>query len=295
MKRFSIVALLLVSTVWSGCIPWPLPAPAEKDPTPFTQQDLAFIQPGTTTRAELLERMGEPVVQRRGGSLVVYGAVQKLGMQLVLVITVVPMAGDAAEKPHHLFVWFDNDDVVERQEVIRGDTGCTSDGICIGRSVAKMHTTSWWYLSEERMTEDTLVLYEDAASEEAKRAIPVDDSCLVYVYQRDQFWNRPMYIAFDSKSSRTGVSEEGFVLRECSSGKHVLFAGMSNNVLAAAETQFALECIAGDTFFFEVDAIVKHESTGLFASTYHVVVNISPVAEERAREVLADRTFILAE
>jgi len=292
MKIFAIMALLFVSTVWSGCIV--LPLPAKKDPEPFTLQDLSFIEPGTTTRSEVLERLGEPIVQRKGGDLMVYGTLQKRGFQLISFF-----GGEVWTKPHYLLIRFDHD-VIESHEVIRGKTGCASDGICIGRSTVYERKTSWQFYDRKRITDKSLILYEDAASEAARRATPVDDSCLVYVYRRPQTRYSPMYIAFDLEASHIGISGVGFVLRTLPSGNHVLRAGISDEIVPVldwSEGHTSFACIAGDTLFFEVEAIYKryHLWTCFPFCGEYIVFKILPVATPPAQADLADRRLILGE
>jgi hypothetical protein len=300
MKICPIMALLLASTVWSGCFPWPLPLPAKKDPKPFTVQDLSFIEPGTTTRSEVLERLGEPIVQRKGGDLMVYGAVQKRGFQLILVLTVAPIEGEVWTTPHYLLIRFDQD-VVESHEVIRGKTGCASDGICIGRSIAFDRETFLRFYDRKRITDKSLILYEDEASEAARRAIPVDDSCLVYVYTKKikpVLYSSPLYIAFDSETSHIGISAEGFVLRALLSGDHLLRAGISGETVPLVDhseghTDFA--CIAGEKFFFELDVKLEDLSSGWIGQENVLVIEILPVAASSARSDIANRRLILTE
>jgi hypothetical protein len=293
MKICSIIALLLVSTVWSGCIL--LPLPAKKDPEPFTLQDLSFIEPGTTTRSEILERLGEPIVQRKGGDLMVYGAIQKRGFQLISLF-----GGEVWTKPHYLLIRFDRD-VAERQEVIRGKTGCTSDGICIGLSTVYERKTLWQYYHRKRVTDKSLILYEDEASEAARRAIPVDDSCLVYVYTKKikpVLYSSPPYIAFDSEASHVGISAEGFVLRALLSGDHLLRAGISGEIVPLvdhSEGHADFACIAGEKFFFELDIRLEDVSPGWIGQKNVLVIEILPVAASSARSDIANRRLILSE
>jgi hypothetical protein len=248
----SCITLLAGGVGLAGCFPVLVPAPSEKDPVPYTEVDLASIQPQQTTRSELLAKLGEPLLERRGRQLAIYGAVQKTGVQAVLFLfpAPVPLGGDAKELAHYLFVQFGEDDVVNRLEVLRGE-GCTGDGLCIdhGTSVDEA-ARGGWYMDDKRMAAERAVVYETGTNAEiARMSKAAIGECVLFVYQaRGLFKGLPAYFTVDDRN-RSPISPKAFALLRIAVGSHRLVAELEGCYGAA---ELPIECHGGTPLYVEI-------------------------------------------
>ena len=283
-----VVFCLFAISMLAGCLPWIFPAPAPYAPKPYKASDLSFIKPGITTRTELMAVMGKPIAHRLDGRLVIYGSVQKKGVQAIY-SNGFSIRGMPLEEPHYLFVWLRDDDLVERYEVVRGKKGCTQDGICITRSTEYKKTDGWWDL-EKQITEKSLVLYHDASSNRARNAFPEGNSCLLYIYQKNELNDAAMSFSIDSEERNFGIVPKGFAVRICTAGRHQLNVHISS-LAYPADSQFEFDCSAGEIKYFEIDSKLEYD----LSHSFHSVVDIRPVHAEKGKKDLLTRTLILTE
>lgn len=289
-RRLTRLGLLVVGLALAGCIPVIIPAPSEQDPEPYDAVDLAFIQPLQTTRSELVARLGEPLLERDSGRLVVYGAVQKTGVQGVLFLfpVPVPLGGDARELAHHLFIRFDEAAVVERVEVVR-DVGCTSDQLCIDHSTSlDPAAQGGWYMDDKMMAAELAVIYARGSAADAARSSVADPTeCILFVYQKRGFFNRmSIFFAFD-EGKQAAISPEAFGSLHIPAGSHRLVAGIAGTPATAV---VPIECRGGESFYVEFAV----RAPGLFKKNVFTV-RATPVESKTAAPEIASRGLLLTD
>lgn len=138
MKRLTLsLALILTIVSQSGCIPFPVPG--TKDP--FNKR-LSFIQPGITSRAEVLSRLSNPYQKRMRDKFFGYvGYERDTGVCFVtyMVGDALCIAGGTA---HFIGIDFDDTGKVKQVSRVANDVtgsnsgvtpwqGCLPSGICL--------------------------------------------------------------------------------------------------------------------------------------------------------------------
>lgn len=245
----SIAALFGVT----GCIPMVLPAPSEKDPVPYTETDLSFIRPGEATRDELIDRLGQPMLQRRAGQLAIYGKIQKTGTQAVwfLFPVPVPVGLDARELAHHLVIQFDSNGVVTHFEVIRAES-CTSDAICVESTTERLEQE---YMSLETgskiLAADHAIVYDMGAAANAARAsVARDSECLLFVVVNKKGFaeDDPAYFRLD-RGSPSPIGPRVFALFQIARGTHAISSGKHDN---PDRHTVSFECSGGTRMLAEI-------------------------------------------
>ena len=153
------LALAGMALVLSGCIAVPTPVPSK-----FRDSKIDFIEPGKTTRTEIEDQLSiKPAAgERLDGELVFYLSERPV---VVVVGGTGSGSGGAFTTGDLLVREFDDNDVVQRAEAIKGGNNCTSDGRCF-----RSHREGFVVLGTET---------EDAA---ARRHIPPEGRCAVFAY-----------------------------------------------------------------------------------------------------------------
>ena len=173
----------------SGCIAFPIPTIIEK--TPFNAKEIAFIEPGVTTHEEIQEKFGD---RRYSGKLfddtifrfdkneykyVLYSEPRTVGGVL---------AGSSAHgelspitTKHYLVVRYDQDDVVRRYDIIRGNHDVAEDGLFVKGDWTLGKTSNFWYDYDDHQ-KYAILFAPNETDKKAKEFQVFDDACMVYVY-----------------------------------------------------------------------------------------------------------------
>jgi hypothetical protein len=163
MIRFLLLFLLSMP---SACIVLPIPANTEKA---YTDELLAVIRPGITTRDEVIEILGEAVEVRENDSIWLYPA-KRVAMWIFAAVGYGGSGGGGTEAIYdyqHVVVEFDGE-VVVHAELVEDESGCTSTGICI-----KTQLVDIYYISK------------GDHDRKAKEFQSIVGQCSVYVFSPD--------------------------------------------------------------------------------------------------------------
>jgi hypothetical protein len=118
--RCLCIACLPCSLV--GCLILPV-----DDEEPFANDQLAFVEPGSTTRAEVLEQLGPPALSRKGDRIALY-----LDEEVKAWAMTQYGSGPIVKFACCVIEYDDEDLVADAETVSRMDSsqGCTDDGLC---------------------------------------------------------------------------------------------------------------------------------------------------------------------
>ncbi|GDY23293.1 hypothetical protein LBMAG56_46400 [Verrucomicrobiota bacterium] len=108
--------------VLTGCIPFAGAVPSISRPIiagkKLTPDDVAFVQPGMTTRQHIIRELGQPWAFYEDSHVMVYYGEQRVGFWAAglapLTHAPAPMDGGEITRLHYLFVKLDQRDRVER-------------------------------------------------------------------------------------------------------------------------------------------------------------------------------------
>lgn len=238
------------------------------DPVPFQPWDLAFLEPGRTTRHSVVERLGEPTLSRKAGRMMVYAVAANTHRFLLL--------GGASPYTHYyLFIDLAGDGTVESFEVInseehglegvQGPTACRSSGICIVQEPwVFMAGPPWDPLGVEELPSgwDFAVLMDAIESDaEAKGHVPRSDECLVYFWGVPGGYTVTFLFSIDGSEWRSllyetvlpaSASRRTFMWRLLPHGHHVLRSAIFQSTRLDAIEEHPFECPPGETRFFEL-------------------------------------------
>ena len=288
-QRLGLTLAGLVVPILAGCFPVVLPAPSAKDPVPYTELDLASVLPLTTTRGELISRVGEPLLQRRQGELAIYGTVQKTGVQglLFLVPAPIPISGDAREVVRHLFVNFDDQGLVESFEVVRGE-GCTNDNICIEHSTTSNGAAGdGWHTGDKRMSPEWAVVYDRGfAAVTARTSMATASECLLFVFQEPGlFSGLATWFKLDDYDG-VPLSPKAFALLHITRGSHRISAG---STIGHKTALLSVDCPGSKSLYVEIAAKIPN----LFEKDFSARVKF--VDAKTGIEEIADRGLLLVD
>jgi hypothetical protein len=121
-----IAALIAIAGIPAGCIiiPVPLPEDTVLAGNPVTPEQTAFIVPGVTTRAEVVERLGPPSILWDDARVIIYDWEMRAGV--VILLAGGPGGGSVADldiSAHYLVIMeFDEEDRVLRFERTKHDS-----------------------------------------------------------------------------------------------------------------------------------------------------------------------------
>jgi hypothetical protein len=181
----SPAAWLWVALFILGCGSLPM-VDSKVDPLPFQDQDLEFLEPGSTDLEALVDELGPAAIVRRGGRLQVWAAAANQSR-------VVMVGGGSPYKHHYLVVELDSDGIVQRFEVVRpnhtpvfgsAEPPCTSWGVCILRDPFEYHMGLFTLGHEELPAADDIAVVMDASDEDslARDSLPGRNECAVYLF-----------------------------------------------------------------------------------------------------------------
>lgn len=118
--RVTVVFLVCALISQAGCVMLPIPTAERKvlAGTPVAEEQLAFIVPNTTTRSEVVARLGNPDVVWEEARLFVYNWEMRQGILVWAVGAYYSGAAGVADIPKHymLLIQFDDQDRVQRFE-----------------------------------------------------------------------------------------------------------------------------------------------------------------------------------
>ena len=185
------VMLLAVALLLHGCM---VPIPSVPGKPPY-QGTVPWLVAGSTTRAQVIERLGNPPIQRDRDRLAIYGASRETAARL-LGITIVPMT-IPLEEFHYLFLDFDEAGVLARSELVVQPAGGEAQ-VCdsLGRCVSNVHWKAegaipvWAHTGDIRRGELAVVTASLEQESRMRRLQAPGHGCLVYLFgsQRAPRW-----------------------------------------------------------------------------------------------------------
>lgn len=262
---FPIVMLALTS----GCIPVPV-----QEELPFSEDVLAFLEVGVTTRETVESRLGKPDAERAGSSVGVYFGYRPTA----LVIS--PVNIGTAGTDHLLIVRYDADGLLRHYEVFRmglhGWSGhtevCTNDMLCVDVNAA-----------------GNLVVFDlPTKDSEAKLFKADEDRCSVYLFYTDYSGlasNSIDVCPLQNDSRGYAVNEGGFVHWTASPGLMVIGANTWQQTSGSCSFEYEFECKAGHLYF-----IHAHEQWHVWSEN---AITFSSEDEETGKQSVSERRLIL--
>ena len=182
MKAIDYTAAMFTLAL-TGCIPYPT-VPEE---LPFKDEEIAFIEPGVTTRQEVQQELKWPLSTQGSDRIAIYAEARTVGGWLLGSET------EPIESFHYLIVTYGADDIVQSFDVIRGKKGCGSDGVCI----KNLGFEPWHVVVFARPKED-----------ETAKSFPVyAEQCSIYLYETG---DRAM-LRINWSGGSTNVNEDGYL------------------------------------------------------------------------------------
>lgn len=169
--------IFFAGTMLQACVVVPFPVVPEEDE--LAPDHISWIEPGVTTRVEVVERMGEPTVVRQDGNLVIYGQARKVAGWFFGALWgsggTMPV-----EKRSVLLIDYESSGVVSQVQVMRGEKSCAESGLCVEAEFELEYTGE---LMEHESNLVTAVVYdprdEDRPEKQFLRSVR---SCGIYLY-----------------------------------------------------------------------------------------------------------------
>lgn len=247
-----LLFVLHLLTVLPACIALPLESGGEE---PFSDERLAFIQIGESTKDDIATAMPWPT-QFKDGNLWLYARTRQEAKWWLVVISPsgVGEATTGGVDYRFLVVNFNDIGVVSAYETSSSNdsVGCNRAGVC--------------KLGSEYMM---------IAPEETDRAVKQFDNssgyCGVYVYGKRA---DPVQVSLDDQQVGWLIDNDGFVFKQLDHGQHQLNVANRSYV---GHTPIELTCVAGRSIFFEI----KTKSPGLFGGHFEVEVTQRDASEGR--------------
>ena len=250
MPFHKLMALCVLATLGSGCIVAgvPIQVPDEK---PFKDDRLAFIEIGTTTKAQVATTMsnftvltdeGEKVVALRplklkGGDWWLYKRDRATWQWAGCIIFIDGDCGttDVGSDHRFLLIKFDERGVVSDYDVSSlGSDGCNSSGIC-------MQKGSFTFLASAE--EDDL----------AKGFHPLNDGCSVYMYAKVGVMSGldplPVSVTLDDNPAFSLIDREGFLHWRVVDGPHQI--NIKDRYSYRGSLVPEIDCQQGDILFIK--------------------------------------------
>jgi len=267
-----------------GCGSLPMVA-SEVDPLPFQDQDLEFLESGSTGLEALVGELGPAAIIRRGGELQVWAAA-------VNQRRIVMVGAGSPYKHHYLVVELDSDGIVQRFEVVRpnhtpmfGLAGppCTSWGVCILRDPFEYHM-GLFSLGHEELpaAEDIAVVMEAGdADSPARNPLPGENQCAVCLFNASN----------TGAWSTTRVATPETPWRFLPEGTYSWFTPPPGRQLIRA--QFGPTCKEQDIRMLEFDCEPAQSYYVSVAGKKCSKMSISLVPEATAEETLQKRRLIV--
>ena len=271
-----------LSTLGCGSLPM---VDSKVDPLPFQDQDLEFLEPGSTDLEALVDELGPAAIVRRSGRLQVWAAAVNQSR-------VVMVGGGSPYKHHYLVVDLDSDGIVQRFEVVRpnhtpvfgsADPPCTSWGVCVLRDPFEYHMGLFTLGHEELPAEDDIAVVMDTGDEDSPAVgpLPGENECAVYLFNASTtgVW------------STTRVATPETPWRFLPEGTYSLLTPPPGRQLIRA--QFGPTCNAQDIRTLELDCESARSYYVSVAGKKCNTMSLTLVPETTARETLKKQRLIV--
>lgn len=283
-RDVQLTAWLWVTLAAVGCGSIPM-VDSKIDPLPYLDQEIEFVEPGSTCLATLIDELGPAPIIRREGRLWVWAAAVNRSR-------VVMVGSGSPYKHHYLVVELDSDGVVQRFEVVRphhtpvfgsAELPCTSWGVCVLRDPFQYHVGFFTLGREELPAGEDIAVVLDASDADAlaRESLPGDHECAIFLY------NASPSGAWSTTSVTIGEAPWRYLPEGTSSrftpppGRQLIRASFGPSCEADEIQAFELDCEPAHSYYFSV--------AGKKCSN----MRITPVPEATARETLQKRRLIV--
>ena len=254
-----------------GCIP--LPAPQK---LPFSDQAMAFIEPGITDRAKMESIFGKPDAVRNDASLSIYS------QQRLMVVFLSQYGVGEWGTEHMLLVRYGPDDLVETYEVLRLGVipglvsgfkqGCTADEICVA------------YAPYQRI----IVFDRPSMDLDAKLFKVNEDHCSVYLYYTDWSFlgsNLIDVCPLKETSQSYPIYEGSYFHWLAEPGRVMIGANTLHQDSGSCSTRYEFECKPGRGYF-----VHAHENLGIWKGNS---IRFSITDPDEGKEAVIKRRMML--
>ena len=281
-----LTACLWVALATLGCA---IPAVTFKiDPVPFQDQDLEFLEPGSTDLETLIDELGPAPIVRRDGRLQVYAA-------LVNRSVVYELGTGGNFKYHYLVLELDGHDIVQRFEVARPKSNpllelpkptCTSWGVCVLRGPFDFRGGGYFGRGDQYLPagSDIAVVAETADADAlAEDFLPGDHECALFLYNAHKSGAVYSFIRVATEETRWRDVPEGAYIR--------LTPPPGRQLIRAS---FGPDCEVKDIETFELDCEPAHSYFISLAGNKCSKIKITLEPEAIASETLLNRLRIVS-
>jgi hypothetical protein len=284
-------------TILSGCVFFPIQLSDEK---PFKDEQLSFIEIGTTTKKQVLDAMSNFTVYTDEGEMVVNLSPQRFDERNLWVFskkteTTIwamvygPIDDGYAYDRQFLLIKFDDNDIVSKYEVSSMDEGCHPLGVCWqDNNFYDLYWKNYYMLLASEEQDDW-----------AKTFQPPNDGCSVYMYAQKEAESvfspnhfTPLEIFVDDNPPIFLIDWEGFLHWRMDEGLHQLnvkYLTWPNSRYYGALGTSEIDCRRGDILFFEYQAkMIK----GMGKYSNDLVLIFEPVVESEGRQEINKRRLV---
>jgi hypothetical protein len=260
-----LVAALPLFAVLSACIAIPVGLGGEE---PFTEEDLAVIEIGESTKEDIEAAFEQPMQFQDGNIWLYVRAREEAEWAYVWLIPDNPEGTMGDVDFRYLVITFDDNGVVTGYEKSSSENvvGCNQSGVCL------LEWSTYMMLAPEE---------EDQA---AKQFDQPADRCGVYVYAGR---SKSVTITLDSRRIGGLFDKDYFVFEQVKPGAHRLSATYWNEFSARFDGSNEFSCAAGSSVFIEINA----KRRGPLSSHFKVEVSRRDASE--GRQAVAEREWIL--
>ena len=242
MKSFLIILSLFICIIISSCTPVPIAIPLFPD-EPLQEEELKFLKPGETTLAEIKEHLWEPLAIRNNGKLLLYKEHRT---------SWVVWAGPSFESLEYsafLFIEMNEDDILNRYEVIRNKDGfwhkmqnCTSWGLCLDMEMLQ-------FQSLESLVDDATYVLLGSKIEQSELDHPPNGQCQIITYLDNKSNFVSLQVQIDENPKRA-ISKKGFLKNVVAPGDHSFTVDWS--LEKESPIRQNISCNSGESVFVSV-------------------------------------------
>jgi len=284
----------------AGCLPM-IPIPGAHGDDPYPEVMLDSLQPGVTTRDEVLARLGAAPIARRDGELLIYGAGMETGGRLLVIAPPFIPVTIPSEQFRFLFLEFDATGLLRSRQMVispdlnAGEGTCDSQGHCL-------HDVAWttegafpvWSKSGGvKEGERAVVTASIQEEDDARRLQTPQAGCTLYFFSRslEPKWYQgfaamstgTVYYALDDQPRFKDTHDALFAMWHLAEGRHRISATTKKGDLRA---EFPVDC-AGPGLMLVLGEIAPTVS-GLKPK-----VSFATITSEQAGEEMASRRLLL--
>ena len=247
-RRHRLLAVLgVLSLMYAGCIPVPLPWKAEEPRV--SEQEIKPFTLGISTRKDVEAALGKPDLTRRSNQLWIYSWTRHHGKAFALFVFPIvfpfPHLAPLYESYHVLFIDFDTNGVVQGIDLASGDDPCRQDGVCVRGWKSREGVDYSWRLDDS----ETIITASYSEDDDAKHFIPCEGTCGVYLYAAKE----TIHLSFAGLVNRP-LDNESYVFCELTPGMKTLhpYSGPSARIWASMITKF--DCPGGKNVYLRVSS-----------------------------------------